>query len=374
MNALCSRCQKTIAIEERDLQFYDKVSPTFRGKKYVVLPPKLCPACRQQDRQAFRNERKIYNRTCDLCKQSFISIYSPDKTTPVYCPDCWWSDKWDPLDLGRDIDFSLPFFEQWNKLWQDSPKLGLMTWRDNVNSDYTNDIVKSKNSYLVFDDEQAEDSYYGETFSGIKDCMDFLCLVNCELCYECINCINCYNVQYSRFCQQCSDSYFLIDCIGCKNCFGCANLQQKEYYIFNKSYAKDAYERKIKDFALENQEKRDVIKEEMETFFASQPKKGFRGRMNENASGDNINNCQNIDDYFDSNNLRDSRFCTNMLQPATDCYDLDIWGDNTNLVYNSALVGLGAVQIIGSYYTCFDVHNIYHSAFVGKDVAIFSVV
>lgn len=363
MEQNCIQCHQTFVVEERDLQFYDKVSPRFNGKKFPVPAPKLCANCRQQRRLAFRNERKVYNRTCDFCQQAFISIYSPNKSIPVYCNQCWWKDSWDPMQYGQEYDFSKTFFEQWNELWQKVPKLGLIVWGDGINSDYTNDVLKCVNSYLVFDGEQAKDSYYGETFHTINDCMDFLCCKSSELSYETINCTNCYNLKYSRFSENCSDSYFLIDCIGCKHCFGCANLQQKEYCIFNQQYSKQDYEKKLQEFQLGKHSQIEFYKKECERFFASQPKKAFRGRMNENSSGNNINNCQNVLDSFDSNELRDCRFCTNCLLDATDCYDLDIWGNNTTLIYNSAMIGLGSQQMIGGYYTCFDSHDIYHSAF-----------
>ncbi len=369
MEQNCKKCQQIFVIEDRDIQFYDKISPIFAGKKYPVPAPQLCPDCRQQRRLAFRNERKLYNRLCDVCKQPFIAIYSPDKKTDagepltVYCTKCWWSDSWDPLKFGQEYDFSQSFFQQWKKLWQKAPKLGLLVWGDGINSDYTHDVLKCVNSYLIFDGDQSQECFYGETFHIIKDCMDFLKVKSCDLSYELIDCVNCYNLKYSRFCENCSDSYFLIDCIGCKDCFGCANLQQKQYYIFNKPYTKDEYQKFIADAQLSSYQKREEWKAKAEAFFASQPKKAYRGRMNENSTGNNINNCQNCFDCFDAHELRDSRFCTNIMLSASDCYDLDTWGDSTALVYNASMVGLGSQQMIGGYYTCFDSHDIYHSVF-----------
>lgn len=364
MNPTCTHCQQPFTIEAQDLAFYEKVSPVFNGKKYLVPPPQMCPDCRQQHRQLFRNERKIYQNKCDSCETPFLSMYSPNTTNQViYCAKCWWSDNWDPLDYGQAFDFSRPFFEQWQEIWEKSPKLGVLSWGDNVNCDFTNDIVKSKNCYLVFDGEQGEDSYYGETFNVIKNSLDFLFLKDSELCYECINCINCYTLQYSRFSQNCSNSYFLLDCQGCKNCFGCVNLQQKEYYIFNKPHTKKQYEAYIGELNLSNYTQREAVKTKVEDFFMKHARRAYRGRMSENSRGNNINNCTNALDCFDCNQARDVRYCTNMMVAATDCYDVDSWGENTNLVYNSAMSGLGASQIIGSHYTCFNVSNAYHSAF-----------
>ena len=94
----CKHCGASFPITDKDLEFYDKVSPVFAGKKYQIPTPAFCPDCRQQRRLSFRNERKLYKRKCDLTGKDIISIYSPDKVYTVYEQSEWWSDKWDPLD------------------------------------------------------------------------------------------------------------------------------------------------------------------------------------------------------------------------------------------------------------------------------------
>jgi hypothetical protein len=78
----------------------------------MIPPPTLCPDCRQQRRLSFRNERKLYKRKCDATGKDIISIYSPDKPYTVYHQDYWWSDAWEPMDYGRDFDFSRSAIEQ----------------------------------------------------------------------------------------------------------------------------------------------------------------------------------------------------------------------------------------------------------------------
>jgi hypothetical protein len=94
----CPHCRATFPITDMDLEFYDKVSPVFNGKKYAIPTPTLCPDCRQQRRLSFRNIRKLYKRKCDATEKDIVSIYSPDKPFTVYNQDYWWSDAWSPLD------------------------------------------------------------------------------------------------------------------------------------------------------------------------------------------------------------------------------------------------------------------------------------
>jgi Zn ribbon nucleic-acid-binding protein len=61
----CKNCNSSFEITDKDLEFYEKVSPSFNGKKYLIPSPTFCPDCRQQRRLTFRNERKLYKRKCD---------------------------------------------------------------------------------------------------------------------------------------------------------------------------------------------------------------------------------------------------------------------------------------------------------------------
>jgi hypothetical protein len=131
------------------MEFYEKVSPSFGGEKYMIPPPTLCPDCRQQRRLAFRNERKLYKRKCDATKKEIVSIYSPDKPYTVYNQEYWWSDAWDPLSYGRGFDFSRGAMEQMDELIRNVPKMSISVEKQE-NSEYTNYAGWNKDCYLLF--------------------------------------------------------------------------------------------------------------------------------------------------------------------------------------------------------------------------------
>ena len=136
----CQNCQKEFAIQPEDLVFYQKIN---------VPPPTFCPQCRLQRRTAWRNERTLYKRKCDLCKNSIIAIYPSGTLFPVYCRECWYSDKWDPLSYGDSYDFSKNFFSHFKELLVKAPRVAM--YIDNcVNCDYANQIANCKNCYLSF--------------------------------------------------------------------------------------------------------------------------------------------------------------------------------------------------------------------------------
>ena len=133
---VCKQCNISFPITDKDMEFYEKVSPVFGGKKYQIPSPTLCPDCRQQRRFSFRNERKLYKRKCDATGKEIVSIYSPDKPFKVFHQDYWWSDSWDPMSYGREFDFSRSFFEQFGKLMEKIPHLALTAAFDSENSEY----------------------------------------------------------------------------------------------------------------------------------------------------------------------------------------------------------------------------------------------
>src|SRR3990167_6999325 len=125
MSNSCKQCGFAFSFDQQDLDFYQRISPQISGKKYEMSLPTLCPDCRNQRRQMFRNDRTFYARKCDLSGKQFISIFAPGTPYKVYHPDAWYGDKWNAMDYGREFDFSRPFFEQFKELMIDVPRLGI---------------------------------------------------------------------------------------------------------------------------------------------------------------------------------------------------------------------------------------------------------
>jgi hypothetical protein len=239
----CRQCSKTFRIEDRDLEFYQKLN---------VPQPTHCPDCRQQRRLAWRNEHALYQRNCDLCQKGIISIYQPDSPFTVYCHDCWWSERWNALDYGQAIDFKRPFFEQWNELQLKVPKIALYA-ADNEQSEYVNMTGYSKGCYLVFAGDYDEDCMYSTQIIKSVSCVDTLNCIESEDCYEVVDVERCYRLFWSQNCKHCTDSMFLFDCRGCTDCLFSTNLRNQRYYIFNKQYSPEAYHAKKQQIMAEIQ-------------------------------------------------------------------------------------------------------------------------
>lgn len=314
----CKNCTKDFTISPQDSKYY---------KKLNVPEPTFCPMCRQQRRFAIRNERNLYKRTCDLCKKNIVSMYSTDKPFPVYCPDCWWSDKWEGTDFAQEYDFGpkVTFFDQFKELQAKVPRISLYLVRSE-NADYCNFVGDVKNSYLIFGSVYSEDCMYGSPYYS-KDCVDSLVLRECELCYECTDCRKLYDCKYCQDCYNSNDLLFCYDLQGCSDCIACAGLRNKKYHIENKPVSKEEYE-KIKDGidfcdaskVKELQEKLNRMKLEIPHHFM--PNKNV-----ENVSGSHIYNSKNINKSFFIDKCEDCSYCAQVVD-LKDCYDNNYTEEN----------------------------------------------
>ena len=366
---ICAQCSETFEITDQDRAFYQKVAPTIGEKSYPIPEPKHCPNCRQQRRLAFYNRRTLHMRECAKSKKDIVSIYSPDSPHIIYDVQLWYEDDWDPLDYGQEIDFTRPFFEQFQELMLNTPlpSLTLLGGDININSDYNNDNFKLKNCYLTFDGDTGEDCMYGESFRSLKNCTDFLFLELSERCYECVNAWSCYEVYYSRFCNNCHNSWFLKECVGCKNCFGCANLRQKEYYIFTEHVGKERFEQFMKEFNSGSFKVICDMRTKAEEFFRAQPTRAIRMLQNEDCFGDNLSNSKNSVSCYDSENLFDCKYVTNNAAGGRDLFDLDVWGAAAELCYNNCVIGESVQRIIGGFYISEGCSDILYSIFCSRN-------
>lgn len=194
----------------------------------------------------FRNERKLYRRTCDFSGKEIISIYSPDKPYKVYDQKIRWSDVRDPLQYGKAFDFTKTFTEQFGELMEVVPRANFYG-KGNENSDYNNHCSYSKNCYMSADLISAEDCFYVTTGIRTKDVVDSNLMTDCENCYSCIDCDHLYDCKFCIQSEDCKFSVSLSNCKNCSDCINCSNLIGKRYCIQNIQYTKQEYELLKKD-------------------------------------------------------------------------------------------------------------------------------
>ncbi len=297
MQKTCKKCQAHYDVTDDDLAFYDKMSPFIVGKKYPLPPPGLCPRCRLQRRLAFRNERNFYHRKADDNGQTVVSIYSPDMPVKVFSQEEWWSDRWNGTDMGRDVDFSRPFFEQFGELWKEVPMIAL--WNINAeNALYNNCSSGMKDSYMNACSDFDRNVMYSYVAEFCSDVMDASFLHSSELCYECVNGVKLFQCFFSLSLENCSDCYFCSDLVGCNHCFGCHGLRHQEYYIYNKKVSPQEWKEKVAG-ALFTPRFIEESKRASRQVSLSVPKVCSKQVQCEGCRGDQLYRCKHAVDCFD---------------------------------------------------------------------------
>ncbi|MCX6807264.1 MAG: hypothetical protein NTZ80_00420, partial [Patescibacteria group bacterium] len=351
-------------IVDSDREFYEKVSPIFNGQKFLIPEPTLCPDCREQRRLAVRNERKLYRRKCDLCQRNIISVYHDQAKFPVYCTDCWWSDKWDSTQYAREFDFNRPFFEQFHELQNIVPRIHL-SGRNNENSEFVNQETDDKNCYMNVGGHYNEDCYYCTYSIHGRNNVDCYWVIKSELLYQCIQCNNCYNCVYLQNCDNCNNCLFCQSCIGCSDCFGCYGLQRAKFYWFNEKLSEEEYKKRKQEY-LNSPSQLTAIREKSLEFFQRFPQKYAQILQCEDCTGDYLERSKNSKAAFCAENLQDSNNIYIGLD-LKDCQDCASFGW-AELCYECSSSGIEVNNCLFMSYSLSGLHNvIYSSACLSSD-------
>jgi len=329
----CQNCKKDFVIEPEDFAFYDKIK---------VPAPTFCPDCRTIRRTMFLNHVNLYKKAEAKDGKKVFSNYPEEgpegHPIKIYDHDYWWSDKWNPMDYGKEVDFKRPFLEQLKKL-NDSVPWPSRSVRGMVNSDYCNNASYLKNCYLCFNTNNDENCQYCVGSNYAKDSLDCYASPKLELCYgiiessnsfQCFNCSDIENCRNLRFCEE---------CINCNDCFGCFNLRSKSYYIWNKPYSKEEYFKEIEKINFGSYSEVKKIEEKFNELKLKQPRKYIHGIHNKNVSGEYIYNSKDSFNCFEVGGCENVRYSQNFAPSVKDSYDYTNWGENSELIYEACSCG-----------------------------------
>jgi len=343
----CKKCRKEFDVTASDLEFYERISPIFAGKKYAIPAPTFCPSCRLRDRLVFRNHTAIFQRPAFPNGELIFSMHPETAPFPVMKNEDWFSDSWDALSYGQDFDFEQPFFQQFKKLRDRVPQYARIALR-NENCDYANNLSDNKNCYMVFSISNAEDCMYCENCWGSTDCLECTNTLQSEICYDDVDCLRCYNLQSSEFCENCSDSYFLAFCRSCKNCFGCTNLRSREYCIFNEQKSKEEFETFLKEFHGSSCSERKRYHEEFEALMRRSPRPHATMHQTENCTGNFLAESSDTTESFFIQIGEDLKYCFNLYEGAKNCMDYSFFGRNAEFIYEAVSCGINIYGILFS--------------------------
>ncbi|MCX6722307.1 MAG: hypothetical protein NTY04_03935 [Candidatus Staskawiczbacteria bacterium] len=325
----CQNCHKDFTIEPEDFNFYEKIK---------VPPPTFCPECRIIRRTIFLNFVNLYKKTEAKKREKVFSGYPEEADIKIYDHDYWWSDNWNPMDYGEDVDFSEPFLEQLKKLnfsvpWPSRSVRGL------VNSDYCNCASYLKNCYLCFNCNDVENCQYCFGSNYAKDSIDCCLSLKPQLCYELFECNSLFQCFYCAETKDCRNLRFCDECINCSDCFGCFNLRNKQYYIWNQPHTKEDYFKKLKEINVGSYAEVNKIKEKFNKLKFELPRKYIHGNHNKNVTGEYVYRSKDTFNCFEVGGCENVRYSQQIEDTAKDSYDYTNWSQNSELVYEAISCG-----------------------------------
>ncbi len=318
----CAITGQPFAVFQSDLDFYQQISPTFGGKKYLIPAPTLCPEERQRRRLAIRHETCLYSRECDLTGKKLVTAYSPDKPYKVYDHTAYRTDKWNPSAFFIRYDPSKKFFEQFDTLLHQVPRISLLTDLRNENSLYVDQANLVRNCYMIWAAGFDEFCYYSYRVRHSNYVVDSSFVTKVEHSYECVECDGCYNCKYAVKCNDCADSSFLYNCKNCKNCFFCENLANAQYYFFGKQYSKEEYEVMIQQYNLGSYTTVIQLKNKFDELVKEAIHKAIDNVGSDRCFGHLAHRSKNVVRAFSCRDMEDSKYCF-LYAEAKKCMDVD---------------------------------------------------
>jgi hypothetical protein len=340
-NRICKKCSRTFPITDKDMEFYEKVSPTFGGKKYLIPAPTLCPDCRQQRRETWHNQRTVYKNKCSETGETIISMYHPKTEYKIVSSEFWWSDQWDVQDYWKNIDLKRSFFEQIHVLMIKTPR----AWNNLVlceNCNYCDNIRASKDCYFAFNGWAGglyfERGFYTvATGFGSRDVVDTLWVIYSEDSYWCAHSDHATSSQYCMNCSYVDRCSYMMYSNNCQNCTLCFGIQNKQFHFMNRGYDKEEYTKVVSDFwKLRSDEKWNMFIEFSKWF----PRRNHNNIMIEDCYGD-------------------------YLQSSKKSYYSFYWGDLEATKYCFTAFGCKESMDCANYWIqwelCYETHNIWYA-------------
>lgn len=344
--SICKNCNQGFTIYPEDTKFYGRIT---------VPEPVLCPACRRQKRLAWRNERTLYRRPCDLCKKEIVSLYPVDNEAPVYCHDCWWSDDWESADYGQEFDSSRSFFEQFAELVKKVPRLAIINSKS-VNSEFCNYSYANKNCYLTVGCHYEEDCFYTDHSTRNHSCLELCRCGDCELSYSCVDCAKCYQSTYLDFCKDCLDCHFCHNCSGCEHCFLSTNQLNQKFIFKNQQLSEADYQKKLAEYFFgSRQQLRDNFQEYQKIISATIQRFAKQVQCVD-CLGDDLVRCKNLKHCFDCTGCADCSYGAQMDEQY-DSLDNDYMGYDRS---ENCLETIGCAGVFNCYFcdSCWHDHHL----------------
>ena len=307
--------------------------------EYFDLPlPTVCPEERFRLQLSFRNDHRLFLRTCSQTDKPIVSIFGAQAPFPVVSNEYWRSDDYNPLLFGRNFDFNQLFVEQLLALWWTVPRPATST-RGELNCEGTHLAFDLRNCSFVFHARDCTDCLYCVGIWHSEKCVDCYNVRASSRCYECVHCNNCRDVYWSTMATNCESCWFVSNCSNCKYCLFCSNLDGKEYYVKNRPVTPEEFSEAVRRAEFLARSNAERAKEEFGLFLLDQPLPDFFSDLPEETSGNYLSHCRKSYNSYECFNSIDLLDC-NQLHNATNC--LEGFGFGDGLIDSAQFVSVGS--------------------------------
>lgn len=291
----------------------------------------------------------------DISGTPTLSRIHPSEGVPMCTLEEFQSDIVDNRKVGKEYDFSRPFFEQYREIMRSS-YLPPLNNANNDNCSFTTATFNSKNAYLTFVCFDSEDCLYSYCLTRARECVDCVAVTDCELCVECIDCSGCYACIASKDCSDgCRNLFGCEDMRGSKDCYGCIGMEHQQFCIFNKQATEEEYKAFLQKKHLHTFSGYQAALQECRAFHASTGHKANRLINCTNSTGWYLRDCQNVEYGHDTKGAENCGFILNNSDKARNCW----FGFNTGSQNCYLGTNVGGNEVIYSYSSIGGAFNIY---------------
>jgi len=172
-----------------------------------------------------------------------------------------------------------------------------------------------------------QDCMYSSYGADTKDTVDSMGIFGTgEGLYEVMYSEKCYGCRHVYKSNSLINCFYCFNCNNCENCFMCVNLKGKKYFIKNKQYTKEEYEKIVNNYHINSWSGSLNTEEEFNEFLLSQPIKYAVLKNCLDCTGENMTNSKNSKYNFHLRRSENSKYLENG-DTQKDSYDLCVGGE-----------------------------------------------
>jgi len=193
------------------------------------------------------------------------------------------------LNYGFLPDKSESFFSHIQKLFRSIPLENTLLFSWCENSEYADQSMWAKNSYLSYSIIRSENILYTALANLSTNVFNSISIIESENIYRSHNIVKSFSIFFSKHINNSNNLWFCTNMIWCQECLFSENLNNKSYCIKNQQHTKEEYMELKKKMMSQN-------KSYLYFFSDLSPENTIS--ISENTTGAYITNSSNTENWY----------------------------------------------------------------------------